>query len=211
MFISAIIPAYNEENTVGDVVETIKKVSGIHEIIVVSDGSEDNTAYIAKKCGATVLELGENMGKGAAIKEGLVICKGDIVLLLDADLIGLTDRHITDLLAPVLKGEADMTVGVFSNGRLTTNLAQKIAPQLSGQRAVRKQILDRIANLEDMGFGIEMALTKHAEKENIRVAEIELEHLTHIMKEEKFGFVKGFGQRIRMYWQIVRGARLIRR
>ena len=93
MTISAIIPAYNEENTIAAVINTLKKVSDIQEIIVVSDGSEDKTAQIARERQVTVIELPKNMGKGAAIKTGLDASKGEVLLFLDADLIGLKEMH----------------------------------------------------------------------------------------------------------------------
>lgn len=211
MYISAVIPAYNEERTVGDVVATIKKVKSIHEIIVVSDGSRDRTALVARKLGVKVVEHRKNKGKGAAIKSGLDVCSGDIVLFLDADLIGLRPLHVESLLEPVINSTADMTIGIFSSGRLTTHLAQVISPQLSGQRAVKKEVLDSISNLEETGYGLEITLTRYAEKENLRVLEVELQDLTHIMKEEKLGVLRGFHERIKMYWQIIKGFKFARR
>jgi glycosyltransferase involved in cell wall biosynthesis len=128
MHISAIIPAYNEENTISNIINVLKRVNIVNEIIVVSDGSEDNTALISEKCGAKVIELSTNMGKGAAVKAGLENCQGDIIILLDADLVGLNAEHVNKLLEPVIEGSADMTIGLFNSGRFSTDLAQKIAP-----------------------------------------------------------------------------------
>ncbi|MCX8130092.1 MAG: glycosyltransferase family 2 protein [Clostridia bacterium] len=211
MKISAIIPAYNEENTISDVIKTIKSVNEIEEIIVVSDGSRDNTAGLAISCGARVVELEHNRGKGAAIKAGIKHCSGEIILLLDADLIGLNAFHIRKLLNPVLNNSADMTIGLFSKGRFSTDIAQKIAPNLSGQRAVRKSVLESLKGIDTAGYGIEVSLTIHAQKTNIRVDEVVLEDLTHVMKEEKLGLLRGFMERMKMYWQILKGMRLARR
>ncbi len=211
MLISAIIPAYNEENTIMGVIDVLKKAENIDEIIVVSDGSRDKTAVSAEKCGVKVIRLTENMGKGAAIKAGLENCSGEYILFLDADLIGLTTKHINKLLEPILNNDADMTVGIFNNGRFSTDLHHRISPYLSGQRVVKRTILDGISNLEITGYGIEIALTKYVEKENIKVKEVILDDLTHVMKEEKFGLIRGFGQRLRMYWEVYREARFARR
>lgn len=137
MHVSTIIPAFNEERTIGEIVKTLTKVDIIEKVIVVSDGSWDQTAAIAKKYGAIVIELPENKGKGAALKKGLEDCDSDIVLFLDADLIGLKEIHIRKLLEPVMKNQCEMTIGVFSKGRFSTDLAQFIAPHLSGQRELR--------------------------------------------------------------------------
>lgn len=211
MLVSAIVPAYNEEKTVSDVLRVLKNVKDINEIILVNDGSRDGTASAARECGVEVIEHSENKGKGAAIKSGLLSARGEVILFLDADLIGLKEKHIESLLAPVLRNEAEMTVGVFSGGRLSTDLAQKISPYLSGQRAVRKSVFDKMNYLESTGYGLEIALTLHAEKEHIKVKEVELENLTHVMKEEKLGFVRGVGHRAIMYWQIYKGMRLAKR
>jgi len=211
MNISAIIPAYNEEKTVGKIIDTLKRVDIVNEIIVVSDGSEDKTAQVAREHRAKVIELLENMGKGAAIKNGLEVSKGDIVLFLDADLIGLNEVHIMKLLEPVVNDECEMSVGLFRKGRASTDLAQIITPQLSGQRAVKRSIIEKIEKIEMTGFGIEVALTKYAKQQNIRVKEIKLDNMTHITKEEKYGFAVGFGKRMKMYWQIYKGLRLAKK
>ena len=211
MRISAVVPAYNEENTIAGVINVLKDIKIINEIIVVSDGSRDGTAGVAKSCGAHVIELPDNMGKGAAVKAGLENSSGEIVLLMDADLVGLKRKHVEMLVKPVMDGIADMTVGLFTSGRFSTDLAQKIAPQLSGQRAVRRSVLLGLTNIEATGYGIEVALTRYADVENLRVQEVELEDLTHITKEEKLGFIRGFSQRLRMYWQIYRGFLMVRR
>lgn len=164
MKVSCIIPAYNEEKTIASIIDTVKRVNEVNEIIVVSDGSTDATAIVAKQAGAKVIELQENMGKGAAVKIGIENAKNDIVMLLDADLIGLNEQHVLDLLLPVLNDEADMTVGIFVNGRLTTDLAQKIAPFLSGQRVLKKHIFYNIDNIEFTKYGIEVALTRYLRK-----------------------------------------------
>jgi glycosyltransferase involved in cell wall biosynthesis len=204
VLISVVIPAYNEEKTVGNVLNVLRDIAAINEIIVVSDGSTDGTAAVSRKAGARVIELPQNMGKGAAIKKGFNETSGEIVLLFDADLIGLKPDHVIRLLKPVAGNAAGMTVGVFSSGRLPTYLAQKISPFLSGQRAVRREILENISDIEDAGYGVEIALTKFARKENIKVLKVELEDLTHVMKEEKLGLVEGFYERLKMYWQILR-------
>ncbi len=204
MSVIAIIPAYNEEKTIGGVLQTLKNVDLITKIIVVSDGSTDNTVKIAQKHNVDVIEFKDNKGKGAALKAGIERAEGKVILFLDADLVGLNEEHVCKLVLPVLNGEADMTIGVFDKGRITTDLAQKIAPFLSGQRAVDKRILEEISQLEITRYGVEMALTKYVENSDIRVEKVILEDLTHIMKEEKLGLVKGFTERMRMYMDIIK-------
>ncbi|MGE4282190.1 MAG: glycosyltransferase family 2 protein [Clostridia bacterium] len=210
MSISAIIPAYNEAATIGKVIHTISHIEEVEEIFVVSDGSTDETAEIARQCGAKVIELSINRGKGGAMKVGLDSCNADIVLFLDADLIGLTERHIRNLLAPVKNNQVDMTIGIFDGGRFSTDLAQKISPFLSGQRVIRKKVLDNMCNLDIAKFGVEVALTNYVRKNKIPYCKVILEHMSHVMKEEKLGWRKGVQARIKMYWDILKGLTLVR-
>ncbi|MTI48031.1 glycosyltransferase family 2 protein [Sporosalibacterium faouarense] len=201
--IAAIIPAYNEEKTIGNIIETIKQVDLIDNIIVVSDGSKDKTAEIAKGfTGVKVIDIKENKGKANAIMTGLHESEEDIFLFLDADLLGLSPKHITDLLLPIIREDAHMTLGVFNHGRFITDLGQIVTPYLTGQRALKRKIIEDIANLDISRFGIEMAITDYVSNNNIKVVEVVLENVTHLMKEEKMGVLKGFKERIKMYLDI---------
>ncbi|HOH88577.1 MAG: glycosyltransferase family 2 protein [Clostridia bacterium] len=204
MNVTAVIPAYNEEQTIADVVKCVKSIDKIQKVIVVSDGSTDSTAEIARECGADVIELDENVGKGGAIRAGINECGTEIILFLDADLIGLTEKHVLDLIEPVIDNEADMTIGIFKNGRMVTDLAQKVTPYLSGQRAIKKSIVDKIPNIDITRYGVEVALTKYVDKFNVRVQEVDLPDMTHVTKEEKLGIIRGVHARLKMYWDIVK-------
>ena len=202
--INVIIPAYNEENRIGEVLKVIKEVDLIDDIIVVSDGSKDDTVKVAKSFDVKVFELPINRGKGTAITEGLKYSESDIILLLDGDLIGITPNHVTNLLLPLIEDIADMTIGVFNNGRFITDLAQRLTPYLSGQRAIKSTILKNIINIDKTRYDIELAITEYVSKNNIRVKNIILDNLTHVMKEEKMGLLAGFKERLKMYLDILR-------
>lgn len=210
MRIAAVIPAYNEEETIGDVIATLLQTEGIEEVIVVSDGSTDHTVVVARQAGAQVKEHLTNSGKAAAMKTGFQATSADAILFMDADLLGLTETHVRALIGPVVQAEADMTIGIFDEGRLTTDLAQFVAPYLSGQRVVRREILDEMFRMEpdtDVSrFGIEVALTRHVKTRNYRVAEVPLGEMSHRMKEEKLGLVKGVAARLKMYYEILKYA-----
>jgi polyisoprenyl-phosphate glycosyltransferase len=210
MKIDAVVPAYNEAETIGEVVATLKRVEFIDEVLVVSDGSSDETGWEARRAGARVIEHTENLGKAAAMKTGYQASTADVILFLDADLLGLSEFHVRALVLPVIRGEADMTIGIFDEGRLTTDLAQLVAPYLSGQRAVRREILDEMFQVEpdaDVSrFGIEVALTRHVRTRSYRVLEVPLEEMSHRMKEEKLGLVKGVAARLKMYYEILKYA-----
>jgi len=205
--IDVLIPAYNEEKNIGRVISTLKKLSIIQKVLVVDDGSTDKTAEIAQSMGVEVFSLPNNQGKGAALFAGFKISTGEIVAFFDADLVNLTTEHVVDLLLPVINEEAEMSIGVFSGGRFSTDFAQRVAPFLSGQRAFKRSFLEDFfasrENILNLGYGIEVAITDFAEKTQARVVEVPLYNVTHVMKEEKFGLFPGILARAKMYRDIM--------
>ena len=199
--VGVVIPAYNEEGTVESVIRAALSVTP--DVTVISDGSTDATADVARKAGARVIEFPVNRGKGAAMQEGMDSSPCDVIVFLDGDLLGLEPRHIRELMAPVLDGRADMAVGVFRSGRKATDLAQRISPWLSGQRAIRREAFKDI-DLRDARFGAEVALTDYARQRGARVVMVPLYNVTHRMKEEKRGVIPGVIQRARMYADVIR-------
>ena len=111
--ISVIIPAYNEALTISGIVFKIKELYPDYEIIVVNDGSTDDTAAIAKEAGAHVHSHPYNIGNGAAVKSGIRIANGDNFVFMDAD-----NQHNPEDIAELLKymPDYDMVVGARSNG-----------------------------------------------------------------------------------------------
>lgn len=207
MSIAAIIPAYNEAKTIDAVLKALSGCRFIDETIVVSDGSTDDTAAIASRFdGVQVIELPENRGKGGAMKAGLERTSAEIVLFLDADLLGLTEEHIRALLEPVLENRAMMSLGVFEKGRMATDLAQKMAPYLTGQRALQRELFRDLSDLDLTRFGVEVALHRYVEEKKIPVALVSLPDLSHLTKEEKLGLWKGLAARGKMYWEIIKYA-----
>jgi glycosyltransferase involved in cell wall biosynthesis len=216
--VSLIIPAYNEARTVGDVLSAAVESGIFSEIILVDDGSDDGTAQTYERTreslltnaepGAVPLQMklathARNLGKALAMRDGLQLATGEIVMFIDADLIGLEASHLRDMLAPLAeKSEYSASLGVFVGGRAATTMAQKIAPFISGQRACFRKDLLGFTAWERVGFGVETALNRYLNERNIKVRIVELEGLTHRMKEEKRGFLKGFLARMKMYREI---------
>ncbi len=202
--VSAILPAFNEEERIGKVIEPLLQSPYIKRIIVVDDGSSDHTGAVAQSYSVELLKLPYNQGKAAAVKQGLAQCGEETVLLLDADLIGLTPKHIEDLVQPVLSNTYDMTIGIFTGGRLITNMAQKIAPNLSGQRAFQGCHIADMLMLESTGYSIELALNRLIKSKEMKVKRVPLEHISHVMKEEKLGLYEGALFRLKMYQDMIK-------
>lgn len=199
---SVLIPAYNEAPTVAQVVYTARQA--FDQVLVVDDGSYDATAAEAQQAGAEVLRLSQNCGKGGAVAAGAQLLTSDVVVLLDADLTGLTVDHIQQLAAPVLRGEADMSRGMFTGGRWSTATAQQLAPQLNGQRAMLRCRLLNIEGLAESRYGIEIVLTEHAKRHAWRTVDVPMPGVSQITKEEKRGMLGGLFIRSKMYGDIAR-------
>ena len=202
MDIALVIPAYNEEETISEVLETAKQANLFSEIVVVSDGSTDNTVQKVLEAGVQAVALPDNQGKGAAMKIGLENTSSDLIVFLDADLVNLDHHHLEKLVKPVIKGTADMSCGIFKSGRDVTDFGHKIVPWLTGQRAVKREVIENCADLTDSKYGAELSITREAIQQELRVKKVSLKGLTHKTKEEKIGPIKGFFARVRMCWQV---------
>jgi len=205
--VAILIPAFNEATTVAAVVNVAIN-SKLGPVLVVDDGSTDKTSSFAKNAGAEVLKLQNNLGKAGAVVKGASFLDANILVLIDADLLGLDERHLTDLVKPLLEDTADMTRGDFKGGRWQTNASQAITPVLNGQRAIWREKLLAIPDLQSQGYGLEVTIAKVAKQENWRVQHVPLNGVSQVMKEEKEGRkgFTGFILRLQMYWQIIRSA-----
>jgi glycosyltransferase involved in cell wall biosynthesis len=143
--VSVIIPANNEEQTIGEIIKTIKALYPEFEIIVINDGSTDETGAVAKDAGAIVYSHPYNIGNGAAIKSGIRIASGEILVFMDGD-----GQHNPEDIKRLIKWlpDYDMAVGARSKGH-----------QASWIRALGNKIFNRLASyvskfaIEDLTSG----------------------------------------------------------
>lgn len=199
----AVIPAYNEEQTLPEVIRAARAVPEIAEVIVVSDGSTDSTPAVARTHGAICIELSQNVGKGGAMKAGIDRADADVYVFLDADLIGVTPAHIQAMMRPVLRAETDVVIAQLDGGRVATDLASVVAPNLSGQRVVTRRLLQGMSGMETTRFGVEIAMKRYIKRQGIPVVRVPL-GISHRTKEEKMGLLRGFLARMKEYWEIVK-------
>ena len=197
-----LIPAFNEQATLRSVID-VALAANLGPILVVDDGSTDATAQVALSAGVAVLSLPENVGKGGAVFAGTSALQTEVVLLVDADLTGLTPQHLQALAAPLLAGTTDMTRGVFAGGRWRTTAVQRLTPQLNGQRAIRRDKLLSVPDLAGSRYGLEVAITEQCKRAGWRTQDVALLGVSQVMKEEKLGFRQGFRIRLKMYRDIL--------
>lgn len=198
--VDAIIPAYNEEATIGAVVSVLKQSPLIREVIVVSDGSTDQTASVARMAGAGVIDLPKNAGKGAALWRGIQQTDADILLLADADLRGLSLAHIEQLVLPVLSGQLAMNVGLRDRGWLTPLTAH--LPLISGERALGRHVAEHVPVKFFQGYMIESALNYSCRSRKMNYGSVVLSGLSIRRKYEKVGWPRAVLQYLKMSWQI---------
>lgn len=226
---AAIIPAYNEAGRITNVLKAVSAAKLVDELIVVTDGCSDSTADEARGFAAwftkqaeiaerpikplvRVMELTQNIGKGGAMKHGALHTDAEVLLFLDADLIGLEAEHVDAMLEPMLHADAaqraDMTLGLFgaSRGGIVgwwLSLCHRKVAAITGQRAIRRDVFLAVPDLTRSRFGVETAITRyvrHAWK--LKVQEVSLHGITHPIKEEKIGVLRGVRYRCSMYSEI---------
>ncbi len=189
--VSVIIPAYNEEPTVAQVVSKALKLSYVDEVIVVDDGSTDRTVEKASEAGATVISHKANQGKGAAIKTGVKHSKGDILAFIDADISNLTVDKVDTIIKPIINGEADITKTKFAreSGRVTELTAKpllsfffpevKLEQPLSGQFAGKRSVLSKMKFEND--YGVDVGIVLDADVHGINIIEVDIGEINHDM------------------------------
>jgi glycosyltransferase involved in cell wall biosynthesis len=201
--VSCIIPAYNEATRIGRVLAVATTHPLVRETIAVDDGSTDGTAAaIARFERATLIRLEKNAGKSGAVCEGIRRSTGEILLFLDADLIGLTAHDVTELLMPVLSGRADSSISLRSDALLPWRTIG--LDHLSGERVLFREVvadhLDAIARLP--GFGLESYLNAMLLKRRARLKIVRWDGVRHVYKTRKHGLWNGITGEARMLMNI---------
>jgi glycosyltransferase involved in cell wall biosynthesis len=204
VLVAAIVPARDESARISETVRALSAIEQIAETIVVDDASSDDTADRARAAGAQVVRLPARRGKGGALRAGLERTAADILVFIDGDL-GATAAVARVLLAPIVAGEADMTIAApspgktsgfglvegLSRGGIRVLTGRRFARPLSGQRALRREVLARAPIVPR--FGVETALTIDAVRAGFRVVEIPVE-----FEHARTGLTAaGFGHRAR--------------
>jgi glycosyltransferase involved in cell wall biosynthesis len=201
--LSVIMPAYNEESVIGEILRRVAAVELDKEIIVIDDCSEDRTLDVIGQFAGqnphipvTVLRHERNVGKTASVRDGLLAASGRVVVIQDADL-EYDPGEFTQLIGPILDGRADAVYGArFMRGsnpgrgftgklhRLVNKLltfASNLATGLhlsdmeTCYKMVRRNLLRGI-DIESTGFGFEVEITAKLARKGARIAELPISY-----------------------------------
>jgi len=216
--VSVIVPVYNEEDTIEEVLNKLfdlKKIMPM-EIIIVDDGSDDDTSNILKKYNnLVVITHIKNLGKGAAIKNGILKSKGYVVVIQDADL-EYYPEDIPKLVNPILKGKADVVYGSrflgfmegmsnshYIGNRILSLFAQllygcEITDIMTGHKAIKRNIFNYL-NISKKGFEVEIEITCKIFKNGFRFMEVPIFYRYRTKGKSKIKFWDGFNSLFELF------------
>ena len=218
MRVSFLIPAFNEEATIGEVLERIAALGLDAQVIVVDDGSTDRTAAIAEAHGATVIRQA-NAGKGAAIRAAIGVIDGEIAVIQDADM-EYDPAEVPELIDPIVRGVADVVYGSRLRGGkpqraylfwhlvgnkflslLTCVLYNTTLSDMeTGYKAFRSDVLHSL-ELRENHFGFEPEITAKICKRKLRIYELPISYYGRTHAEgKKITWRDGF----RAIWVLLR-------
>jgi glycosyltransferase involved in cell wall biosynthesis len=216
--VSFLIPAYNEEATIGEVLDRIAMLGLDSQVVVVDDGSTDRTAEIAEEHGATVIRQA-NAGKGAAIRTAIGAIDGDIAVIQDADM-EYDPAEVPELIEPIVRGVADVVYGSRLRGgkpqraylfwhllgnrflSLLTSVLYNttLSDMETGYKAFRADLL-RSLELRENRFGLEPEITAKICKRKLRIYELPISYYGRTFEEgKKITWRDGF----RAIWVLLR-------
>jgi glycosyltransferase involved in cell wall biosynthesis len=199
-----IIPARDEESTVGGVVRAAVAARGVSGVWVVDDGSRDATAAVARTAGARVIRArkrGRPGDKARALASGVAASGAEVVVFFDADIVGVHPRHFEALVAPVLAGEAALSCGMISYGALRNHLFLRLPP-ITGLRALRRDVFTAIPERRLHGYRIEILIDELVARRGLPTSIRVLHGLRHRTKLEKRGWRVGLPAHLAMSWQV---------
>lgn len=207
--VPVVICAHNEGPRVGAVVRTLVQSQAFSRVLVVDDGSSDDTARAARRAGADVLSLTPNRGKGGAMLAGWRETGSGDVAFIDADLQNLSVDHIDKIYQGFLAGY-DMSCGMQDYFPILTS-AYPMFPLITGQRIVRKRVLENIPGDCWSGYNIEVAMNYTCDRIGGKTYLCILPGLLNTLKESKgAGVVSGLKTNAKMLSGILKTKRALR-
>ncbi len=200
--VDVVMPARDEAATIAANIAAARGCRHVRAVIVVDDGSTDGTGDVAASAGVRVIRRSDSAGsKAHAMRAGVEATDATHILFVDADCTDLTSAHLDAVCAPVLDGQADMSLGTFDYGRL--NWLVLHCPPLSGERIVPRHIWDAVDEEKLDGYTIEVRLNEVICEARMRTSARTMVGVYHRTKRDKFGRIEGLRRTWHMYRDIV--------
>ena len=174
----------------------------VRDVIVVDDGSTDDTGALAAAAGARVVrrEAMEGGSKAHAMEAGVEATDADAVLFVDADLLGITPAHLDEICEPVVSGRAAMSLGTFDYGFWNPLVLR--FPPTTGERIVPRWVFEAIPPQKRDGYTIEIMINEVITEGRLPTVARVMQGVTHRTKRDKFGPLEGWKRTWRMFWDL---------
>jgi esterase/lipase len=194
--VAAIVPAYNEEKRIGRVLEVLLVSKVIDEIVVIDDGSSDDTAsvvwgFMKKHKKIRFIQNQKNLGKSASMEKGVKATNAEIIFFCDADLINFSPEIVEGIVNPVQLGLTDMFIGLRKNFMQGSIHLFAIN---SGERALKRKTWEDLPIYFKKRYRVEAGLN-HLVKRKGKGFSYKTFDYSQPTKEKKYGFWRGFGLR----------------
>jgi len=205
-----VIPARDEEPTVAGVVTAARAARGVGRVFVVDDGSSDGTAAEAARAGAVVLSRPprEPGSKARALALGVEAASAPVLVFFDADILDAGPGHFEALATPVLGGDAWLSCGMISYGRLRDPLFLRLPP-ITGLRAIRREVFEAIPDGKRNGFQIEIMINEVIARRGLPSTIRVLPGLRHRSKVQKIGWRRGLPSHLGMTRELLECLRVV--
>jgi glycosyltransferase involved in cell wall biosynthesis len=199
-----VVPARNEESTVGDVVRAALGAHGVGRVVVVDDGSSDRTAAEARSAGAAVVAGGAPgiAGKGRALDLGVQETTAPVLVFFDADILDARAGHFEALAEPILAGGSWLSLGLLDYGPLRNPLFLRLPP-ITGLRALRREVFEAVAPERRHGFRIEIMINEVVARRRLPSTIRVLHGLRHRTKVDKAGWRAAFPSYLAMTGELL--------
>ncbi len=199
--ITCIIPAFNEQEQIGDVLNAVQQAKNKipMDIIVIDDGSTDNTPRLLQQYrDIRVITNQSNLGKSHSVAIGLEASQTDYILLLDSDLFGMTAENIYDLFAPIQNGEAQITMSIRRNSMLFDARHDRL-DLMTGERIFpRTLIAEHIDEIKALpNYGLEVFLNNLVISNQYDIKAVHWNNVLNKPKSKKQGFYSGWQANIK--------------
>lgn len=197
--VTAIVPAYNEATRIGAVLEVLTQCNCLDEIIVIDDGSTDNTKEIILTFEKVkYIRNTKNLGKGKSLDKAIAAASGDIFFFCDADVKGLRRSVVQAIVDPVQTGKVEMFIGMRNRKIFVLRFIFIFLALLGGERALTRSLWEILPEFYKKRFRVEAGLNFFAAHYKRGFRFKVFTGLTQTIKEKKYGFLRGFKSRIGM-------------